>query len=63
MYDTQSQLATKMLEDLKYYKKRSAQLSARFQILRENMEIDDWADILYQYPEAKDWFDEDGVPK
>lgn len=63
MYDTQSQLATKMLEDLKYYKKRSTQLSARFQILRENMEIDDWADILYQYPEAKDWFDEDGVPK
>ena len=39
-----------------------AQGGARLQILKEWMRLTDWMHFTREYPEAEDWFDEDGVP-
>lgn len=44
------------------YRILSAQRGARMQVLREAMRDIDWHHFLYDHPEAKHWFDSDGVP-
>ena len=39
------------------------QRTARLQKLRSFMTEVEWRDFCYDYPDAEDWFDADGVPK
>lgn len=50
-------------DELQYYKNQAAQRGARMQMLREWFRIYEWDKFVRAHPEAKDWFDEDGVPK
>lgn len=40
-----------------------AKRTARLQIIKEFMTINEWELFLVKYPDAKNWFDEDGVAK
>ena len=39
------------------------QRTARLQVLRESMSELQWHHFCLDHPRAKEWFDEDGVPK
>ena len=38
------------------------QLAARLQIMRDHMRMADWYSFVREYPDASNWFDQNGVP-
>jgi hypothetical protein len=60
----EAQLNTVLVEQLELYKRLSTQRGARMQIMREFLEDKkyQWESFVRIRPEAKKWFDEDGVP-
>ena len=50
--------------DLAKANKLATKRGARLQKLRASMRETEWYNFVqYEYPEAKDWFDEDEVPR
>lgn len=43
-------------------RKCCSQRGARLQVLREWMREDSWKAFCFFHPEAREWFDDDGVP-
>lgn len=50
-------------EEAEYTGKLSTQRGARMQIMSKWMKRDtSWSEFISDYPEAREWFDADGVP-
>lgn len=50
-------------EHIQFLRVSLTRKNARLQIIKEFMTINEWELFLVKYPDAKNWFDEDGVAK
>jgi hypothetical protein len=50
--------------EIERLRQQVTQRGARMQVMREAWRQTDWMQwISYDYPEAREWFDDDGVPR